>query len=77
MKIYPENAQSLSEGIAILSEDLGIELTAKENADLLIHVHETEERILQVSLDGKTAEILYGDGKASARIADAIERILQ
>ena len=64
MKIYLENAQSLSEGIAILSEDLGIELTAKETAELLIHVHETEERTLQVSLDGKTAEISYGDGKA-------------
>lgn len=64
MKYFFENADALADGIALLSEDLGIEISGKCCADITVTVSETEECALTVSLDGNAASIVYGDGKA-------------
>jgi len=64
IKINFHGIDSLSEGIAILSDDLGIEASCECSADICLTVNETEEHILTASLDGKNASITYGGGKA-------------
>ncbi len=64
MKVYFENADALRAGIALVAEDLDITLCDKESADLTVSVTESDERIVEVVLDGKAASITFGDGKA-------------
>ncbi len=64
MKVYFENADALREGIALVAEDLNLTLCAKAYAELTVSVIESHERIVEVVLDGTTASITYGDGKA-------------
>ena len=63
MKYHFQNADTLIEGIALLSEDLGIEVVC-ESADITVAVTEVKDCILTVTLDGVHASITYGDGKA-------------
>ena len=63
MKISFQNAKALEAGIALLAGDLDIEIVT-EGAELTVAVREVEEHTLNVTLDGATAEIVYGGGKA-------------
>ena len=64
MKYCFLNAESLQEGIALVAEQLGIEVADKDAAALTVTVTEVTERVLRVSLDGAAAQIVYGGGKA-------------
>ena len=64
MKLYFQNAESLSEGISLLAAELGVELACPCSADVTVDVEEVSSRTLSVSLDGKNAKIIYGEGKA-------------
>lgn len=64
MKVRFENAETLEKGIAFLCEDLGITLSDSDDADLIVTVTESPERVVSVTLDGNRAAIVYGDGKA-------------
>ena len=55
---------SLSEGISLLADDLGIELSDNSAANVTLTVSEAPEAKLHVVLDGKNACITYGGGKA-------------
>ena len=77
MKFYFENSKELLKGIAEVAPELGIELVAKKEADLVVTVDEISERMLNVTLDGSSATVTYGDGyarffRALAILADAI-----
>ncbi len=63
MKIFFEGAEALHEGIALLADDLGIEL-ADKGAALNVRVREVANDTLSVTLNGSEAEITYGGGKA-------------
>ena len=63
MKISFQNTKELESGIALLAGDLGIEIVTK-GAELTVAVREVEGHALNVTLDGTTAEIVYGGGKA-------------
>ena len=63
MKLCFENAAALEAGIALLAGDLGIEVACKD-ADVTVSVKEVAESTVNVTLNGKTAEIVYGGGKA-------------
>ena len=63
MKVSFQNAKALEAGIALLADDLGIEVVTK-GAELTVSVCEVKEHTLGVTLDGTTAEIVYGGGKA-------------
>ena len=62
MKCSFQNAEHLIRPIDIVSNDLGICLTDKTNADLHITVHSAESDTVSAVLDGNTAEITYGGG---------------
>ena len=64
MKIYFSNAEQVYSGIALLANDLGIEISEAKEADITVDIVESAERILKVSLNGNTASITYGHGKA-------------
>ena len=63
MKLYFENAENLTEAIALVADELSVTVTNKENADVTVTVSEVEERSVSVTLDGNKATIAYGDGK--------------
>lgn len=63
IKLCLKNAEKLAAGIALVAEELGVELTA-ENADLTVTVNEVGERTLRVALHGREATVTYGDGAA-------------
>ena len=63
MKLCIKNANALEEGLAILAEDLGVELSCECGADVTVRVSEVDEHIVTVALDGKDASITYGGGK--------------
>ena len=62
MKVSFQNAKALEAGIALLADDLGIEVVTR-GAELTVSVCEVKEHTLGVTLDGDTAEIVYGGGK--------------
>ena len=66
MKFYFNNAENLAEGIALLADDLGIEISSEQDADVTVDVSCAEDnaKILKVCLNGNKASIYYGDGKA-------------
>ncbi|MBQ5791797.1 MAG: beta-N-acetylhexosaminidase, partial [Clostridia bacterium] len=64
IKLCFQNEGALLSGIALVSADLGIELTGKDEADVTVTVKEKNTRTLKVFLSGKQAEITYGDGVA-------------
>ena len=66
MKLYFKNAENIADGIALLSNDLGIETCGEQNADVTVDVSyaEDNEKILKVSLKDNKANIFYGNGKA-------------
>lgn len=64
MKLYFKNAETLKNGISLVAEDLGITISSELEADVTVSVLECDERMVHVSLDGKEAKIIYGDGKA-------------
>lgn len=55
---------SLAEGISLLAEELGIEISNQSDADVTVTVSETPEPKLHIVLDGKNSCITYGGGKA-------------
>ena len=59
MKLKFTGAESLWEGIEILSPDLGIQIVAR-CPKLTVEVAEIESSGLRSSLDGKNARIDYG-----------------
>ena len=63
MKLHFLGAETLAAGIALVSEELGIE-TVSANADCTVTVREVEKDTLCVSLNGESAEIIFGGGKA-------------
>ena len=64
MKCYFKNTECLMDGIELLSEDLGIEISDEESADVAVEVVECDERVSELSLDGRCAKITWGGGKA-------------
>ena len=64
MRYSFQNAEGLDKGIAILAEDLGIEIVCGEDADVEVTVEECDRRTVEVTLSGNKATITYGDGKA-------------
>ena len=64
MKIFFQNIEKLYDGILILKDELNIELSDEKNAELFVNVNEREENGLNVILNGNTATITYGGGKA-------------
>ena len=79
MKIYFENPCGLVAGIAEVAPELGIEPADRKEAELVVTVKEVPDRMLNVSLDGDTATVTYGDGyarffRALAILADAVRR---
>jgi len=65
LKIQLSSGENLREALAELLPEIGAELACCE-ADLCVEVKESEEDILQVSLNGKNAVLTYGGGKARA-----------
>lgn len=63
MKFCFVNATDLLDGIALVADELGI-TRCDGNADITVEVCKLDERMLSVSLDGKKANISYGDGRA-------------
>lgn len=63
MRICFENAAALEAGIALVAEELGFEVVS-EGADVAVSVKEAEENVLNVTLNEKNAEIVFGGGKA-------------
>jgi len=79
MKFYFENPCELSVGIAEVAPELGIELVAKQDAEIIVTVTEVSERMLHVTLNEAISTITYGDGsarffRALAILADAVRR---
>ncbi len=64
MKLYFDAPDSLSDAIAILTEDLGITLASREEAEGTVTVSETTEDILTVTRSGNEAVITFGGGRA-------------
>ena len=62
MNIKFINAENLLDGIELVKEDLGFEIS--DNADYVITVKEQKDTVVSVSVIGKNAEIAYGGGKA-------------
>lgn len=60
MKLYFEYADKFARGIAELAPELGIEITSKENADVVVSVIEKDEDGVEVNLNNNKAEIHYG-----------------
>ncbi len=56
-------SDDLLDGIALLSDEIGLSL-ASVNPRLTLNVTESKENVLKVSLSGADAEIVYGGGKA-------------
>ena len=65
MKLYFENAEKVAQAIKLVSSDLNIELTDKKSADITVSVNEKDERVLELLLDEKFANITYGGGTAT------------
>ena len=63
MKLRFENATALEAGIALLADELGIKVV-NEGADVTVSVKEVAQATVAVTLDEKSAEIVYGGGKA-------------
>ena len=63
MNLQFQGAEALAAGIALVSEDLGIECVSA-NADCTVTVREVEKDTLCVTLNAESAEITYGGGKA-------------
>ena len=58
-----QNAENLMNGIMFVAEELDITV-ADVNADITVHITETDKDILSVALDKENAAITYGGGKA-------------
>ena len=63
MKIYFKNAEELTGAISLVAQDLNIEIGENDCADVTVNVKKVDARTLTVELDGKNANITYGDGK--------------
>ena len=63
MQIKIIGAEALSDGIALVLDELGLRLTECDSA-ITLKVFEIEDDLLKVSISGKNAEISYGGGKA-------------
>ena len=59
MRYYFENAQSLTDGIALVCDDLGFEISEKDSADISVELCEVEKNTMSVELDAKKAKITY------------------
>ena len=64
MKLYIENGSDLKDGILLLADDLKIELTDRQDADLILTAEQAEDELLRLDLDNRAAKIVYGRGKA-------------
>ena len=64
MRLCFNGADNLSDGIGLLVDELSVAVATENEADVIVSVAESDERVLSVSLDGKCASITYGDGKA-------------
>ena len=64
MKLYFNTEEKILNGIRELSGELGLVLSAKEEADVCIEVSQTEEELVKVELQNKNAIITYGSGTA-------------
>ena len=62
MKLYFEDAIKVSEGLALVADELGIALTAKADAEVCVRVREQETDGFHVSLHGACAQIVFGGG---------------
>ena len=54
MRYSFQNAEKLDKGIAILAEDLGIEIVCGEDADVEVTVEECDRRTVEVTLSGNS-----------------------
>lgn len=61
MILYFENADKFAAGIKELSGDLAFKLGNREEADICVAVKETEDEIVEVSLNKNEATITYGN----------------
>ena len=64
MKLYIENGSDLKDGILLLADDLKIELTDRQDADLILTAEQAEDELLRLDLENRAAKIVYGRGKA-------------
>ena len=64
MKLFFKNADDLADGIAIVADDLGFTVSNEAEAFVTVTVKETDRATASFTLNGKCAEIVYGDGKA-------------
>ena len=62
MKYYFQNTEAVKDALEILAEDLGMELSGQDTADIQVEVCRVEGHMLAVKLDGKNAGITYGGG---------------
>ena len=63
MNICFTNPGKLTEGLELLVNDLGIEITDEKNAFITLSVTETDTAGFTLTLDGKNATVSYGGGK--------------
>ena len=61
MRLYISCDSELLKGISLLTDDLGISLSDREKADLLITATKTDENVLSATLCQKEATIRYGE----------------
>ncbi len=78
MKLYFENASELKTGLGYIADDLGFEISTKEDADVTVAVKLADKDGFELNLCGSTATITYGGGrtrffKALAILVDAIK----
>ena len=64
MKICFKNASDLLDGINLVAADLGFTLSCESEADVTVYVEVSKDVISSVTLNGKNAKIVYGNGKA-------------
>ena len=65
MKIYFEASEKIIRAAELVAEDLDIEICNTACADISVVVKEAENHVLSFSLDGASAEIIYGGGVAT------------
>ncbi len=64
MKYYFDQISGLEQGIALLCEDLSVELVNRESADFWVTVKKEETDCVRVTLKGREATLTYGGGTA-------------
>ncbi len=64
MKLYFKNTDTAIDGIRLVLDDLNITLSNEESADAVVTLTEVKAHTLTVTLDHKSASIVYGGGRA-------------